>query len=89
MKSRDFCYWLQGYFELHGNRPVRPEPHDDMALSGYQVEMIRKHLALVFKHDIDPSAGSAAHQEELNEIHGKPDIKIGGIDPITGFTMRC
>lgn len=87
MKSRDFVYWLQGYFELHGNRPMRPEPHDDMALSGCQVEMIRKHLAMVFKHEIDPSAGSSAHQQELTELHAKPII--GGVDPVTGLTMRC
>jgi hypothetical protein len=46
MTSRDFCYWLQGYFELMGNgAPVTDE----------QAEIIRNHLALVFHHEIDPS----------------------------------
>lgn len=61
MTSRDFCYWLQGYLEL------RPGHHD--SLDPKQLECIQKHLALVFKHEIDPSAGSQAHQVELNEIH--------------------
>lgn len=60
MQSRDFCFWLQGYFELVGK---------GNALSAQQAELIRRHLALVFKHEIDPSFGSEEHQEELNEIH--------------------
>ena len=56
MTSRDFCYWLQGYFEIHGNRPVR-EPESVYNLNDSQVDMIRKHLAMVFIHEIDPSIG--------------------------------
>lgn len=40
-----------------------------MSLSGYQVDMIAKHLALVFKHEIDPAAGNQIHQDELSAIH--------------------
>lgn len=69
MLARDFCYWLQGFFEItqaHKNA-------DDVVLTKEQVEMIQKHLALVFKHDIDPSMGDEEHQQVLNEIHhGKP-----------------
>ena len=37
---------------------------------GYaKIELIKKHLALVFKHEIDPSMGNAEHQMELNNIH--------------------
>lgn len=61
MTSRDFCYWLQGYFEI----AVPPIGE----LDKNQIECIRKHLALVFKHEIDPSAGSSQHQDILNEIH--------------------
>jgi len=61
MKSTEFCYWLQGYFELR-----RGEVH----LTNEQVELIEKHLALVFKHEIDPSYGSPSHQNQLNQIHG-------------------
>lgn len=93
MRSRDFCYWLQGFFELHTAGPKRPEPHDDMALSGYQVDMIAKHLALVFKHEIDPSAGSQVHQDDLNAIHNfmKPQPeKVEKINPANkDILFRC
>ena len=76
MTSRDFAFWLQGFFELQG------------AINGLdanQANTIRNHLALVFKHEIDPGMGNAAHQADLNKTHGK----IGGKDPITGMTLRC
>lgn len=60
MEPRDFCYWLQGYFEIHGERG---------ALLPNQVDLIRKHLALVFAHSIDPQAGPPEHQAKLNAIH--------------------
>jgi hypothetical protein len=63
MTSRDFCYWLQGYFEVS-------EPKE---ISEKETQMIKKHLALVFKHEIDPSMGDEKHQEELNNIHGGKD----------------
>lgn len=60
MTARDFAYWLQGYFEIHGNvTSLTPE----------QMELIRRHLALVFQHEIDPSFGDAAIQEKLNAVH--------------------
>lgn len=60
MTSRDFVYWLQGYFELtSANLPLSIE----------QTEIIRRHLNMVFKHEIDPSAGSAEHQAELSDLH--------------------
>lgn len=65
MKATEFCYWLQGYFELK-SEATKPQSH----LTAEQVETIQRHLALVFKHDIDPQAGSAAHQQQLNNIHG-------------------
>ncbi len=77
MTSRDFCYWLQGYLEVRVNKdaPLIPE----------QVKCIAQHLALVFVHEIDPSAGGPAEQAKLNEIH-KPTI--GGTGP-DGVTYRC
>ena len=47
MTSRDFCYWLQGFFEIAS---VNVEN-----LNETQVKQIRAHLALVFRHEIDPS----------------------------------
>lgn len=91
MTSRDFCYWLQGVFEIHSAGPRLPEPHDSMALHGCQVEMIAKHLAMVFKHEIDPSHGNEAMQKALNEIHKGPipGNTIGGKINPNSTTMRC
>lgn len=61
MKSRDFCYWLQGFFEIAGS--------DHSTLDKNQITIIKKHLSLVFEHEIDPSMGSPEHQKKLNQIH--------------------
>ena len=68
MTSRDFCYWLQGYFELTGGHCV---PGEKLAygLTHEQVAAIERHLALVFKHEIDPSMGGVDTQKELSAIH--------------------
>ena len=86
MTSRDFCFWLQGFFELA----------DDEHLDPGQLGCIKRHLALVFKHEIDPSAGDAAHQEKLNEEH-KPPVPVKpeplapwhSHGPIDGAVYRC
>jgi len=62
MTSRDFCYWLQGYFEVSGAKEIGPE----------ETEQIKKHLSLAFVHDIDPSHGDQAEQDKLNAIHSAP-----------------
>ena len=62
MTSRDFCYWLQGYFEVG-------EPSN---LTEDQLTCVKRHLNLVFAHEIDPSMGSKEHQAKLNKIHGSP-----------------
>lgn len=97
MTSRDFCYWLQGFFEI--GRAHEPGNHAP-ALTERQAEMIRKHLALVFQHEIDPSAGPPEHQAALNAIHspdGTPFANavstsarppIGGVGP-QGQVYRC
>lgn len=59
MTSRDFCYWLQGYFEISGIEGIS---HD-------QLLIIHRHLGMVFKHEIDPSMGPPAHQAALSAIH--------------------
>lgn len=64
MTSRDFCYWLQGFFELSHYS----------TLDAGQVGAVKNHLALVFKHEIDPSidGGDPKKKDELNAIHEKP-----------------
>ena len=66
MQSRDFCYWLQGFFEVSGAKEISAE----------QTEMIKNHLNLVFVHEIDPAMGDKKHQEKLNAVHspGSPPI---------------
>jgi hypothetical protein len=59
MTSRDFAYWLMGYFEI--SNPV--------TIDALETDMIKRHLALVFKHEIDPSMGENKHQQALDEIH--------------------
>lgn len=69
MTSRDFCYWLQGYFEIHNENMPDNMKASLSGLTNHQTDLIRRHLALVFKHEIDPSAGSPEHQAELNAVH--------------------
>lgn len=71
MQSRDFAYWLQGFFEIS----------DAKSLDEKQTEQIKKHLHLVFGHDIDPSMGDKAHQDKLNAIHSPGNTSL----PL----MRC
>lgn len=66
MTSRDFCYWLQGFFEITGDNATM--------ISEEQMGIIKRHLDLVFKHEIDPSMGDEKHQSELNQIHNKPTL---------------
>lgn len=69
MKATEFCYWLQGFFELNQAAEQYTNQHTNQLISE-QVEIIQRHLALVFVHDIDPKAGPSKYQEELNKIHG-------------------
>lgn len=76
MTSRDFCYWLQGFFEIEAEGKARPNkmtPVEDPGLNAMQVSMIRRHLAMVFIHEIDPSHGPQEHQDELNAVHSGDD----------------
>jgi hypothetical protein len=58
MNSREFCYWLQGLFEVG-------EPE---TLDAKQVDLIKRHLNMVFVHEIDPSYPKE-HQDKLNQAH--------------------
>jgi len=71
MTSRDFCYWLQGLFELGNPQTLTPE----------QIQIIRNHLNMVFYHEIDPSFGGPEVQDALNEIHSG---SVGHISSLPG-----
>lgn len=80
MTSRDFCFWLQGFLELRDPKGDGAN-RQDLFLSAEQVACVKQHLALVFKHEIDPSMGPAKHQAALDAIHNPI--------PGPGPTMRC
>lgn len=57
MKSESFVYWLQGFFEISESKELNEK----------QVQIIKNHLNLVFKHEIDPALGG--NMQELQNIH--------------------
>lgn len=56
MTPRDFCYWLQGMFELNDGLK---------SLNETQTKLIKQHLKLVFIHSIDEPDPT----EELQAVH--------------------
>jgi len=87
MTARDFAYWLQGLFELGSPK----------SLDEKQTDLVKRHLALVFVHDIDPKAGGPEVQKILQDIHDAaaqqpppPGLRpqIGGTGP-DGTVYRC
>lgn len=81
MTSRDFVYWLQGYFEIETSQP-RPAEWTPF-LNSDQVKIIRNHLNMVFKHEIDPSHGDKEHQKKLSDSHK------GQEDSLAGALKKC
>ncbi len=59
MTSRDFVYFLQGFFEIS----------ESTTISEKQAQVIKNHLAMVFIHEIDPSMGDDKQQAKLDEVH--------------------
>ncbi len=63
MKSVEFCYWLQGLFEVG-------EP---TTLNEKQTDLIKRHLNMVFIHEIDATY-PADQQDGLNKAHSGADV---------------
>lgn len=90
MTSRDFCFWLQGFFEIaEEGREAQPVAANvthtpAVTLTDAQVRVIRRHLTLVFKHEIDPSMPDPTG--EMQAIHDGSALPSGGPD---GVTLRC
>jgi len=60
MEAKSFIYWLQGYFELN----------DPKTIDEKTIKVIRNHINLVFKYEIDPSySDDPKVQAELQAIH--------------------
>ena len=78
MNSIDFCFWLQGCFEITNTDSLTDE----------QVKIIKNHLNLVFKHEIDPlrESETTTSVDVLNNAHN-------GFKPNSGLNndtlLRC
>lgn len=79
MNSRDFCFWLQGLFEL--SNPA--------TLDAKQTDLIKRHLNMVFQHEIDPSFGDEKVQSALDKIHHDSDKEKQILLPSRDVLMRC
>lgn len=68
MNTIDFCFWLQGYFEIS----------DGKALSEKQVKVLQNHLSLVFKHEIDPlrEKETKTPASVLSHAHSGNDVLV-------------
>lgn len=71
MNTIDFCFWLQGYFEISGETEINKE----------QAQVIKEHLNLVFKHEIDP----------LRESETKTSVNVlnAAHSPKNDTMVRC
>ncbi len=65
MTPEQFCYWLQGYFEVS----------DETRLSPKQVEIIEDHLQKVFNQDPTPT-NSAIHLSDTFPIGLQNDTMV-------------
>ena len=75
MTPQEFCYWLQGFFELSGPEKVE--------ITARQAEIIERHLKLVFHHSIDPSY--EGDQALMQAIHDEPLVHLSSPD----IRIRC
>lgn len=73
MKSTEFCYWLKGLFDLA----------DPKELDEHQTDLVKRHLSMVFYHEIDPSY-PPEQQKPLLDIHEGMPIS----DPFT-VLVKC
>lgn len=78
MKASEFCYWLQGYFEIAEDQTPLHDGLNELA-----IEKIKRHLSLVFVHDLDP----AQVADKLQQIHDGDECKP--IDFGNSTKMRC
>ena len=81
MTSRDFVYFLQGFFEIS----------ESTTISEKQAQVIKNHLAMVFIHEIDPSMGDDKQQAKLDEVHSAGTSATRPLWPHRGRSpvMKC
>lgn len=72
MTSKDFVYWLQGFFEIA----------EETEITHRQVEIIKNHLKLVFYYDIDKSYEvDQKTSEAMQAIHDGTHPTLSPIPP--------
>lgn len=84
MNERDFCYWLQGYMEISGNKELTAE----------QLKIVQDHLNLVFQkvtpvhappftitwpQTINPGLGSGGGIVQGSTLNPNMGSAIGGV----------
>jgi len=83
MTPENFCYWLQGYFELVKTTELTPE----------QVQEIKKHLFLAFDHVIDDKERLKNLVDSHNMTNIKNSITLKHFNPKdllkSGSTISC
>ena len=89
MNSRDFVYWAQGFFELTLAGVADKDRGKPLELNAAQTDCFRRHLAMVFKHEIDPSHGDAEHQAALSALHQGGGLLADSPKPPQGVMYRC
>lgn len=74
MTSADFCYWLQGYFEISETKELNEK----------QTQIVKNHLNLVFRHNLDGIAENDI-KTALQNLHDGPTAPGKHNDPLA----RC
>jgi hypothetical protein len=68
MTSRDFVYWLQGYFEI-----MDPKGQGSaLPIGSVQAQCIREHLDLVFRHELSPTPPAKGDTYIVPPMHHEP-----------------
>lgn len=85
MTSRDFTFWLQGFFELRGDT--------NEGLSAQQVKIVKEHLGLVFKHEFgavpqpEPQGGACPTDVKEDPRWVRPAMGVGVGRPDLGIQI--
>lgn len=76
MTSKEFCYWLQGLYEL-GNPVI---------LNEHQTQTIKRHLNMVFVHEIQPALDKSLPASMQGADSDLPSHMTNGVG---GILARC
>jgi hypothetical protein len=81
MRADQFCYWLQGFFEIV-KVDTTITKQGAVILNKEQINIIQNHLNMVFLHDLDKQVPHD-QQKPLNDLHqggaGAPGVNINDV----------